>query len=141
MSNINESFTKAQEKPILVKANIDQILKLSGSKATNNVDVSGWTFWDTVFPKGTSFEGWKMNGTKFIQCDLEYCDFTGAETAGIILDLSTIELGNDKAKGLDLSTAKSVNGLNPHSAIAALEKLDIPLRRREEPVPFVAKLS
>lgn len=27
------------------------------------------------------------------------------------------------------------------NAIAALERLEIPLRRREEPVPFVAKLS
>jgi hypothetical protein len=63
-------------------------------------------------------------GLQWRDAPKEYGTHTGAETTDIVLDFSTIELGNDKAKSLDLSTAKSVNGLNPHSAIAALEKLD-----------------
>lgn len=130
-----------QDKPVLVKTNIQHILRISGRSILEGADLSGWKIYETNFPKGMSFRGCNLEGTQFIECGLEHCDFTDARTAGIVLDYSTIEMGEARTAGLDLSTAASMDGLNPHSRLAQTNKLDIPLRRRAPATPCLAKLS
>lgn len=136
--NMRHDFTHALEaKPVLVKAGPERLKHLLG----DSTDVSGWTFRETIFPKGTNFAGWTMRGANFIECDLQYCDFTGADVTGIVLDHSTIELGGSKARGLDLSRAAKIEALNPHEIIASVHSMKLPMRERKESIPFFDKLS
>lgn len=130
-----------QDKPVLVKTNIQHILRILGRSVLEGADLSGWKIYETNFPKGTSFRGCNLEGTEFIECGLELCDFTDSKTDGIVLDHSTIEMGEAKAVGLDISTAASIDGLNPYNWLSQTNKLDIPLRRREPVAPCLAKLS
>ncbi|MFA5593360.1 MAG: pentapeptide repeat-containing protein [Micavibrio sp.] len=130
-----------QNKPVLVKTNTDHILRILGRSVSEGADLSGWKIYETNFPKGTSLHRCNLENAELIECGLGGCDFTDAVTKGIVLDHSTIEMGENRAVGLDLSTVASTDGLNPYNWLARTNKLEIPLRRREPSAPCLAKLS
>lgn len=101
-------------------------------------DISGWTIEKIDFPEGYSFDGWNLEGTIFIECDLP-CDFTGAKTDGMELDCCTIKY----AKGLDITTLAENRYPNPYDRLAEPNPAiaDIPLRTDGPPRPFFAKLT
>lgn len=103
--------------------------RLSSPDGINYID--GWTIQGITFPDGFSFAGWTMTEVKFIECDLRGCDFTGAKTEGMKLDLCTI--GDGDLKGLDMDTLAENRMPNPYEAIAAMASDVMPRRRRDKP--------
>lgn len=101
-------------------------------------DIGGWEIRNIDFPKGYSFEGWNLQRTKFIECDLSGCDFTGAMTEGMELDMCSIK----GAKSLDMDTLAENRFPDPYETIAGMGACDFPARRRAEPPkPAAAKLT
>ena len=99
-------------------------------------DISYWEIHKIDFPEGYSFKGWNMQRVKFVECSLP-CDFTGADTHGMSLDMCTTK----DAKGLDTSTLAENRMPNPFDIIATLPADALPRRRQSTPQPWGQKLT
>jgi len=97
-------------------------------------DISYWTIRNINFPEEFSFAGWNMRRVKFVECDISKCDFTGADTHEMSLDMCTVGEPdtNNGVKGLDFNTLSENNMQNPYEVIAELTAASLPRRRRSE---------
>lgn len=107
-------------------------------------DIAYWTIRNINFPEGFSFVGWNMQRVKLIECDISKCDFTGADTHEMSLDMCTIGDPDTEhgVKGLDFNTLSENNLPNPYEMIANLPDGSLPRRRAETPIrPWGQKLT
>lgn len=107
-------------------------------------DIGGWTIRNIDFPEGFSFAGWNMQRVNMIECDISKCDFTGADTHGMSLDMCTVgdPDASNGVKGLDFNTLAANLTPNPYRMISQLQAGSFPRRRPENPrQPWGQKLT
>ena len=107
------------------------LLARLGVDSIEDADLSNAYIQGVTFPEGTQFTG-DLSNTTFAECDVTGADFSQAQTEGF---------------SMSFCSAKGVTGLNAEQigatfeGLAEADSLKIPLRRREAPVPWVAKLT